>query len=304
VRIDRSDDGDERPDASDAPGARGADPVRGSAPDRNAVPDRDRGTGSQRETAPDRDAVSIRGTVSDWGIPPDRRIAAESNGAGRGDEASAARVARNLEYRETVDAVFRADAIDRGYARVKEIEEKTVTPAMRRIEAEDPDRHLAGLENRLKGKDRLAEKVEKWLSAQPDLRPDDGFKLVKDAIRYTFVYDEEHYTEGVYSDCDRLESVGFTPVDRQNSWKEDQYKGVNGRWREPDSGILFEVQFHTQESVDAKELTHPAYERIRDPATPPNEVRDLRAFQSEVCSRIRTPLRATEIPDYNYPLEG
>ena len=29
----------------------------------------------------------------------------------------------------------------------------------RRIEAEDPDRHLVGLENRLKGKDRLSEKV-------------------------------------------------------------------------------------------------------------------------------------------------
>jgi hypothetical protein len=30
---------------------------------------------------------------------------------------------------------------------------------MRRIEAEDLNRHLVGLENRLKGKDRLTEKI-------------------------------------------------------------------------------------------------------------------------------------------------
>jgi hypothetical protein len=233
VRVDRAEDGDERPDA---------DAVRGA--------------GSDRSTAMLRDA------------------------ADQSDNASAERVARNLEYRATADAVEGAHAVDQGYARVREIEENTVTPAMRRIEAEDPERHLTGLEHRLKGEHRLVEKVQKWLSAQPDLRPDDAFKLVKDAIRYTFVYDEQRYTDGVYADCDRLESAGFEPVDRQNSWKEDQYKGINGRWREPDSGMLFEVQFHTQESVDAKELTHPAYARIRDTSTPPDEVRELRAFQS------------------------
>jgi hypothetical protein len=265
VRIDRSDDGDERPHAADAPEIRRAEAAR----DADSNP----------------------------------HLAGEDAGH-EPESGSALRVERALEHRANVDAVNRAYAIDQGYARVQEIEEKTVTPAMRRIEAEDPERTLVGLENRLKGKDRLSEKVEKWVSAQPDLRPDDAFKLVKDAIRYTFVYSEERYTEGVYADCDRLESAGFVPVDRQNSWKEDQYKGINGRWQEPDSGMLFEVQFHTLESVDAKELTHSAYERIRDPATSPNEVRELRAFQSEVCSRIKIPPRATEIPDYNYVQEG
>ena len=72
---------------------------------------------------------------------------------------SAFRVERALEHRANVDAVNRAYAIDQGYARVQEIEAKTVTPAMRRIEAEDPDRTLVGLEHRLKGKERLSEKI-------------------------------------------------------------------------------------------------------------------------------------------------
>ena len=42
-----------------------------------------------------------------------------------------------------------------------------------------------------------------------------------------------------------------------------KYKGINSQWIEPDSGQRFEVQFHTRISFEAKQLTHPAYERLR-----------------------------------------
>jgi len=64
-------------------------------------------------------------------------------------------------------------------------------------------------------------------------------------------------------------------------------------------GMLFEVQFHTQESLGAKELTHPAYERIRDTKTPPDEVKQLKESQRDVCAGITIPPQATEILDYN-----
>jgi hypothetical protein len=69
------------------------------------------------------------------------------------------RVNLAVEHRATVDAAYRAYAVDQVYEKVRDIERGAVTPAMKRIEAEDPERHLAGLENSLKGKDRLAEKV-------------------------------------------------------------------------------------------------------------------------------------------------
>jgi hypothetical protein len=233
----------------------------------------------------------------------DADAAAGSGDAGRVRTVPAASAGEHEAYRARVDAVFRAHAIDQAYDRVREIERNTVRPAMKRIEGEDPERRLAGLENSLKGKDRLTEKVDQWMSAQANLTAADAIRLVKDAIRYTFVYDETAYSAGVHADCDRLESSGFTPVDRQNSWEGDQYKGINSRWRDPDSGMLFEVQFHTQESLDAKELTHPAYERIRDTKTPPDEVRQLREYQRDVCAGITIPPRATDIPDYNH-LQG
>jgi hypothetical protein len=237
---------------------------------------------------------------------PDADEARAADGAGTADRERvlpAASAGGHEAYRARVDAVFRAHAIDEAYDRVREIERGTVTPAMRRIEADDPERRLAGLEHRLKGKDRLTEKVDQWMSAQASLTAADAIGLVKDAIRYTFVYEETAYSAGVHADCDRLESSGFTPVDRQNSWEADQYKGINSRWREPESGMLFEVQFHTQESLDAKEFTHPAYERIRDTKTPPDEVRQLREYQRDVCAGITIPPEATEIPDYDH-LQG
>lgn len=57
---------------------------------------------------------------------------------------SAVRTARTADYRATIDATCRAHAIEQGCTRVKEIEETIVTPGMRRIESEDPTRHVTG----------------------------------------------------------------------------------------------------------------------------------------------------------------
>jgi hypothetical protein len=133
---------------------------------------------------------------------------------------SQTRTERFSEYKAKVEAEYRREAVDRGCDRVHEVEENVVTPAMLRIEAEDPDRHLAGFDNRLKGKDRLAEKVHAAM-AEKNRAPDEAFATVKDAIRYTFQYTEEKYTAGVYADCARLEAGGFKPYDRVSSWENE-----------------------------------------------------------------------------------
>jgi hypothetical protein len=211
---------------------------------------------------------------------------------------------RFAEYEAKVEAEYRREAVDRGCDRVREIEETVVTPAMRRIEAEDPDRRLVGLENRLKGRERLAEKVTASLEEQPDLELGDAFAMVKDAIRYTFQYAEEKYSAGILADCARLDAAGFERIDRRNTWGHDHYKGINSRWREPGSGLIFEVQFHTQASFEAKQLTHRAYERLRSPGTPKAEQEAAARFQCEVSAKVPVPPGTTEIPAYRYSLRG
>jgi hypothetical protein len=156
---------------------------------------------------------------------------------------------------------------------------------------------LAGLEHRLKSKDRIVEKVENYLKSNADLSTDQAFAKVKDAIRYTLQYPDHHYTEGVLNDIERLKAR-FEVVDIRNSWAEAEYKGVNSRWRVPDNGQVFEVQFHTEASLEATESTHEAYEKIRSPVTSKEEREELQDYQRRVADTIPIPSSVSEIPDY------
>src|SRR6202034_3993016 len=78
------------------------------------------------------------------------------------------------------------------------------------------------------------------------------------------------------ADIGRLKDQGFELHKLKNSWSDDQYKGINSQWIEPETGQRFEVQFHTRISFEAKQLTHKAYERLRtwqldDPTSPPDD---------------------------------
>lgn len=188
--------------------------------------------------------------------------------------------------------------VDSRYERICETGREVILPALRRLEVEDPERHLTGLENLLKKPERLKEKVAGDIEYK-GRTAEQSLDNIKDAVRSTFVYTEERYSEGVHADCARLRAIGFELYDRQNSWQQDQYKGINSRWRDPESGLLFEVQFHTQASFDAKELTHQAYERLRSSVALDDERTELEEFQSAVSAKIPIPPGATEIENYS-----
>jgi hypothetical protein len=104
---------------------------------------------------------------------------------------------------------------------------------------------------------------EERLRYHPDLPPRHAVADVPDAVRFTFEYSESHYTGGVLADVERLRGAGYELLKLKNLWAKDQYKGINSQWLRPETGLRFEVQFHTSESREAKELTHKAYERLR-----------------------------------------
>ena len=169
---------------------------------------------------------------------------------------------------------------------------------MRAVESQDPDRHLIGLDDCRKGRDRIKEKVfdkMKELLTSLQRKPS---RSVSDTIRYTFQYRETHYTQGVWADIGRLKEQGFELHSLWNAWSDDQYKGINSQWIEPDSGQRFEVQFHTRISFEAKQLTHDAYERLRTHQADKFEQMVLEAFQKKVAAEVPVPPGAADIPDY------
>ena len=181
--------------------------------------------------------------------------------------------------------------------RIANREEEKISPALRATESQDPDRHLIGFDDRLKGRDRIKEKIYGMIK-ELDFSPEQAVSHVPDAIRYTFRYQEARYTKGVLADIVRLKDRGFELDKLKNSWSDEQYKGINSQWIEPDSGQRFEVQFHTRISFEAKQLTHLAYERLRSHQADAFEELVLEAFQKKVTAEVPVPSGADGIPDY------
>ena len=187
--------------------------------------------------------------------------------------------------------------VDAACDRIAELERHKISPAMRAIEGQDPDRRLVGLEHRLKDRDRIKEKVSDTME-EVGSSTEEALSIVPDAIRYTFQYREVHYTQGVWTDIGRLKGQGFELDKLRNFWANEQYKGINSQWIEPDSGQRFEVQFHTCISFEAKQITHTAYERLRTHQVDEFEKMVLKAFQQKVSAEVPVPPGAADIPDH------
>jgi hypothetical protein len=198
---------------------------------------------------------------------------------------------------------------DQALARCREIEgrdmdgnygDSGLTPSMRRIEAQLDHGHLAEDTEKfaLKESDRFKEKLAKLIERYPGTDPNELASNIHDGVRYTFVFDFESYTESVGVGQERLANAGYDQIETKPGWDGDEYKGVNSRWREPSTGVMFEVQFHTQESWNAKQKTHEAYEKIHALDTPVEDVERLRAYQREVTAKVRMPSGALEIQPY------
>jgi len=188
--------------------------------------------------------------------------------------------------------------------------DRDILPALLRIEAADPERRLAGLEHMVKGEDRLKEKLADAWHGRPALNVRQVLSMIPDAVRFTLAYSSERYSEGVLADVDRLKAEGFELIKLKNLWHADQYKGVNSQWLRAETETRFEMQFHTPESLEAKEMTHEAYERIRANASLPvdeqdlTEERGLEGFQQRVNKLIAMPPGTDRIKDFPEKNDG
>lgn len=111
---------------------------------------------------------------------------------------------------------------------------------------------------------------------------DEALGNIADAVRYTFQYPAERYTQAVHAHIERLWGEGHTELAVRNCWTCDTWRGISTSWQDRRTGQLFEVQFHTPESLAARDLTYPAYRRLRDAATSDAERGEIMAYLSRV----------------------
>jgi hypothetical protein len=202
-----------------------------------------------------------------------------------------------------------AQAADRGLAHCREAEGRDadgnygdhgLTPAMRRVEAQlDCGSLVDGTEKyALKEADRFKERLAHLIRDEPDKSVEQHVDEIHDGIRYTFVCDDKDYVWTVREASAILEDRGFELGVRKNNWVNEEYKGVNTRWRDYESGCRFEVQFHTHESWQVKQATHDAYKRIQDTRTHADERERLRGYQREISSTLVLPSGWESITNY------
>jgi hypothetical protein len=175
-----------------------------------------------------------------------------------------------------------------------------LTPAMRRIEDQLEHGELVPETEKyaLKSLDRFQEKLAKLIARFPGDAATDLAARIHDGIRYTFLFEAHRYVDGIAETRSRLSIDGHELIELKPSWDSNEYKGVNSRWRDSASGVLFEIQWHTPESWEAKQKTHDAYEKIHDLTTPVDEVERLRDYQTAVCAEVPVPPGALQIQWY------
>ena len=178
--------------------------------------------------------------------------------------------------------------------------DRGLTPAMRRVEAQlDCGALVEGTEKyALKEPDRFKEKLYELIRDEPDKPVGQHVDEIHDGIRYTFVSDGDGYVRTVNQTVDILKASGFELGVRKNEWSNAEYKGVNTRWRDHESGCRFEIQFHTRESWQVKQATHNAYTKIHDTRTPADERERLRAYQREISLSLVLPSDWENITNY------
>lgn len=170
-------------------------------------------------------------------------------------------------------------------------EEPPVTAILRQMESDTC--YLQGLDFRLKTEESLTRKIQSDAAAD-GITEDEAAAKIADVLRYTLCIQEDEYAATVNASLQKLTAADCTVVKFKNTWGGFGYKGINSQLKTP-GGYVFELQFHTPASYNAKEEVHKYYEIIRDPSTSPEERNRLEKISRDLFSQVPVPDGATEL---------
>lgn len=180
------------------------------------------------------------------------------------------------------------------YRQRAEALEPSVTPMVRQL-ARAIGGEPAGLEHRLKSLSSLQRKIGDRLAKDAKLALKDV--VIGDALRYTIRIDDQpsgRYTESVQKTLQQLQERGHAVVQVKNYWpRGDNYSGVNTILLSP-TGLRWELQFHTSQSLATRNRDHPKYRELRALDTPLARRQTLFDEMSAPWDKIPIPARVLD----------
>ena len=122
---------------------------------------------------------------------------------------------------------------------------------------------------------------------------------IKDAIRYTAVFETASFTAGYKNVKQSLLSQGYEEVRCKNFYKMYEagtscQKAVQCVYKNK-SGQMFELQFHTPRSLGAKEINHPLYEEQRAKTTSKGRAAALNDAMTKIGANVPNPAGVMDI---------
>jgi len=151
-----------------------------------------------------------------------------------------------------------------------------------------------GLEYRLKSAHSLKRKIATHLRVRGK-SVEEIVARINDAVRYIVSIPDGDYSLGADGMTEGLRAKGYEQVELANYWNVDGYKGVNSTWRDPATGQLFEMQFHSPDSLAAKMQEHVLYEKRRLPDTSAERSAELMRKANEIVARGPIPPGAPDV---------
>jgi hypothetical protein len=128
-----------------------------------------------------------------------------------------------------------------------------LTAAMRRIEELGHGRLGAGTADRaLLPPDVFRARLADMLRRHPDRTTEQLSMRVPGALCYVFVLEDKRYADGIRDIEEALYNKGYQLQARKNGWTSPANRSVFTIWHDPFNDVPFQVQFHTEASLDAQ----------------------------------------------------
>lgn len=154
--------------------------------------------------------------------------------------------------------------------------------------------HLEGLEYRIKSQKSLVRKLISK-SLQKDISIEEYAEKATDVLRYTNVSTSKNLAKDYFKIVEILNRKGYNVVEVNNTFNSTgPYRGVNTLVADK-TGYVFELQYHTPESIKVKEINHKLYEEQRLDSTSAARKEELNAQMIKNASSIPIPANIEKI---------
>lgn len=163
-----------------------------------------------------------------------------------------------------------------------------ITPDLKKIVFASGGR-LEGLQYRIKSEESLYRKLVDKADAK-GISIGSYSRQVTDCLRYTVVGERNNFARVYASMFDNLRKKGYTVVGVKNTLKNTDapYRGVNALVRDK-GGYIFELQYHTPQSLKVKEENHALYEEYRLSSTTSDRRNKLMLEMVKNSKTIKAP---------------